>query len=74
MSHTPKYAIREWLAEFRATWHPPGTEPSRMLPNTVRFLRWRELPSGQMCTWRATASESPQDRIQPQLTGRIQLQ
>jgi hypothetical protein len=49
VSHTPKHAIREWLADFRGTWYPPGTEPSRMHPETVRFVRWRDLPPRQMC-------------------------
>jgi hypothetical protein len=48
VSHTPRHAIREWLAGLRGTWYPPGTEPSRMLPDTVRFLRCRDLPPRQM--------------------------
>jgi hypothetical protein len=48
MSHTPEHAIREWVANFQGTWHPPGTEPSRMLPETVRFMKNRDLPPGQM--------------------------
>jgi hypothetical protein len=48
MSQTPEHAIRDWLANFQGTWYPPGTEPSRMLPETVRFVKNRDLPAGQM--------------------------
>jgi hypothetical protein len=48
VSHTPKHAIREWLADFRGTWHPPGTEPSLMRPDTVHFVRSKVLPPRQM--------------------------
>jgi hypothetical protein len=34
MSQTPEHAIRDWLANFQGTWYRPGTEPSRMLPET----------------------------------------
>jgi hypothetical protein len=46
MSHTPEHAIRDWLANFRGTWYPPGSEASRMLPETVRFVKNRDLPPG----------------------------
>jgi hypothetical protein len=49
VSHTPRHAIREWLAHLRGTWYPTGTEPSRMRPKTARFVKWRDLPPGQMC-------------------------
>lgn len=48
MSHTPRHAIREWLGEFRGPWHPPRTGPSRMRPETVRFVRSKDLPPRQM--------------------------
>jgi hypothetical protein len=48
MSQTPEHAIRDWLANFQGTWYPPGTEPSRMLPETVRFVKNRDLPAGQV--------------------------
>jgi hypothetical protein len=48
MSHTPKHAIREWLGGFSATWHPPGAEPSRMRPETVRVVKRRYEPPGQI--------------------------
>jgi hypothetical protein len=48
MSHTPKHAIREWLGGFSATWHPPGTEPSRMRPETVRFVKRKHGQPGQI--------------------------
>jgi hypothetical protein len=48
MSHTPKQAIREWLAGVSATWHPAGTEPSRMRPDTVRFVKQHDAPPHQM--------------------------
>jgi hypothetical protein len=48
MSQTPEHAIRDWLANFQGTWYPPGTEPSRMLLETVRFVKNRDLPAGQM--------------------------
>lgn len=48
MSHSPEHAIREWLAQFTGTWHPPGTEPSRMRPDTVRFVKRKDAPPGQI--------------------------
>lgn len=48
MSHSPEHAIREWLRDFRATWHPAGTEPSRMRAETVRFVKHRDAPGGQI--------------------------
>jgi hypothetical protein len=46
VSHSPEHAIREWLSDFRATWRPAGTEPSRMRAETVRFVKQREAPGG----------------------------
>jgi hypothetical protein len=48
VSHSPKHAIREWLAGFSATWHPPGNEPSRMRPDTVQFVKQKDAPPGQI--------------------------
>jgi hypothetical protein len=39
MAHTQEHAIQEWLGRFQGTWHPPGTEPSRMRPDTVRYVK-----------------------------------
>ena len=48
VSHTSEHAVKEWLGRFRATRHPTGTEPSRMRPDTVQFVKRRETPFGQM--------------------------
>jgi len=48
VSHTPKHAIREWLGGFSATWHPRGTEPSRMRLDTVRFVKRKRGPPDQI--------------------------
>lgn len=48
MSHTARHAIREWLTGFRATWLGPDAETSVMRPDTVRFVKWRRLPPGQI--------------------------
>lgn len=34
----------QWLAEFSATWHPAGVEPSRMRPDTVHFVKHTDAP------------------------------
>ena len=39
MTHTAEHAIQGWLRAFEATWYPPGTEPSRMRPETVRYVK-----------------------------------
>lgn len=48
MSHSAEHAIREWLRDFLATWHPAGTEPSRMRAETVRFVKHRDAPGGEL--------------------------
>jgi hypothetical protein len=48
VSHSAEHAIREWLRDFRATWHPAGTELSRMRAETVRLVKHRDMPDGEL--------------------------
>ena len=47
MSHSLEHAISEWLTGFTATWHPPA-ESRRMLPDTARIVKQRDIPPHQM--------------------------